>query len=200
MLDPLDATPQAAQLGLICRQPAPENGLGADSRNPGKIADSSCEHKRANLFYKQILKTSMKERILAHNAQMAEREAAPTQPAEKPKDRPTGTKLLEAVLESLEKEKAENIIPIDLRGKSVLADHMVIASGRSARQVGAISEKLIERLKTGMGVSSRVEGKEKGDWVLIDSGDVVTHVFRPEVREFYQLEKLWMPLETASPE
>ncbi len=82
---------------------------------------------------------------------------------------------------------------IDLRGRSDIADHMVICSGRSSRQVAAISEKLVQRLKEGFGIVARMEGKETGDWVLIDSGDVVVHVFRPEVREFYQLEKMWLP-------
>jgi ribosome-associated protein len=74
-----------------------------------------------------------------------------------------------------------------------MADYMVICSGRSSRQVGAIAEKLIERMKHEFGRVCRVEGKEQGDWVLIDAQDVVVHVFRPEVREFYQLEKMWMP-------
>lgn len=80
---------------------------------------------------------------------------------------------------------------IDLRGRSSMADHMVICSGRSSRQVAAISEKLIERLKVAFGMTARSEGKETGDWVLIDAIDVVVHVFRPEVREFYQLERMW---------
>ena len=82
---------------------------------------------------------------------------------------------------------------IDLRGRSAMADHMVIASGRNARQVASIAEKLVERLKQQTGHSARVEGKDTGDWVLIDTDDVIVHVFRPEVREFYQLEKMWMP-------
>ena len=73
-----------------------------------------------------------------------------------------------------------------------MADHLVIASGRSTRQVISISEKLIERLKHEKFPPASVEGKEHGDWVLIDAGDVIVHVFRPEVRDFYQLEKLWM--------
>ena len=72
-----------------------------------------------------------------------------------------------------------------------MADYMVICSGRSSRQVSAIADKLVERLKQELGVISKVEGKETGDWVLIDAGDVVVHVFRPEVRDFYQLEKMW---------
>lgn len=100
--------------------------------------------------------------------------------------------LLERILSSLEDDKAEDVVVIDLSGKSEMADHMVICSGRSSRQVAAISEKLIDRLKQEFGVLSKVEGKEAGDWVLIDTGDVVVHVFRPEVRDFYQLEKMWM--------
>lgn len=80
---------------------------------------------------------------------------------------------------------------IDLRGRSAFADYMVIASGRSSRQVAAISEKLTERLKQDLGVICKVEGRETADWVLIDAGDVVVHVFRPEVRAFYQIEKMW---------
>lgn len=85
---------------------------------------------------------------------------------------------------------------IDLRGRSAMADHMVIASGRNARQVASIAEKLVERLKQQTGQSVRVEGKDTGDWVLIDTDDVIVHVFRPEVREFYQLEKMWMPADS----
>ena len=73
-----------------------------------------------------------------------------------------------------------------------MADYMVICSGRSSRQVGAIAEKLVDRLKQEFGRLCKVEGKETGDWVLIDAGDVIVHVFRPEVREFYQLEKMWL--------
>ena len=82
---------------------------------------------------------------------------------------------------------------IDLRGRSAMADHMVIASGRSSRQVGSIAQKLADRLKQDLGRIVRIEGKDTGDWVLIDTDDVIVHVFRPEVREFYQLEKMWMP-------
>lgn len=105
----------------------------------------------------------------------------------------TSESLLAAILSSLSDDKAEEIVQIDLRNKSAMADYMVICSGRSTRQVSAISDKLAERLKARFGVSVRTEGKETGDWVLIDTGDVVVHVFRPEVRDFYQLEKMWLP-------
>lgn len=101
--------------------------------------------------------------------------------------------LLALVLKSVDDDKAENIVQIDLRGRSDVADFMVICSGRSSRQVAAISEKLADRLKQEMRLSVRMEGRETGDWVLIDAGDVIVHVFRPEVREFYQLEKMWLP-------
>ena len=97
------------------------------------------------------------------------------------------------MLASVEDDKAEDVVEIDLRGRSDVADYMVICSGRSSRQVAAISEKLVDRLKQDHRRACRIEGKETGDWVLIDTGDVIVHVFRPEVREFYQLEKMWVP-------
>ena len=101
--------------------------------------------------------------------------------------------VLEAVLASLDDDKAEEVVQIDLRGRSDVADYMVICSGRSTRQVASISEKLADRLKETFGMICKMEGKETGDWVLIDASDVIVHVFRPEVRDFYQLEKMWLP-------
>jgi len=109
------------------------------------------------------------------------------------KTQATSELLLAAVLSSLSDDKAEDVVQIDLRGKTEIGDHMVICSGRSTRQVSAMSEKLVERLKTEFGHAARIEGKGTGDWVLIDTGDVIVHIFRPEVREFYQLEKMWQP-------
>jgi ribosome-associated protein len=117
--------------------------------------------------------------------------AAPTQV--------TSEELLAHILNQLEDDKAEEIVQIDLRGKTAIGDYMVICSGRSSRQVSAIAEKLVDDLKQTYGRLSRIEGKETGDWVLIDTGDVIVHVFRPEVREFYQLEKMWMPSGSAKP-
>ena len=102
-------------------------------------------------------------------------------------------KLLERILSSLFDDKAEDVVQINLQGKSSVADHMVIASGQSTRQVSAMAEKLRDRIKQEFGFTSKVEGKDVGDWVLIDTGDVIVHIFRPEVREFYQLEKMWQP-------
>ena len=100
--------------------------------------------------------------------------------------------LLDLITNSLQDEKAEDIVTIDLRGKSEMADHMIIATGRSSRHVGAIAEKVSNRLKQEIGRLCRIEGKGAGDWVLLDCGDAVVHLFRPEVREFYQLEKMWL--------
>lgn len=111
---------------------------------------------------------------------------------------PTSDSTLAAVLKSIEENKGEEVVQIDLRGKSEMGDHMVIASGRSSRQVAAMAEKLTDSLKQDFGILCKVEGRETGDWVLIDTGDVIVHIFRPEVREFYQLEKMWLnPVEAA---
>lgn len=105
---------------------------------------------------------------------------------------------LQAVLTSLEDSKAEDLISIDLTGKSALADAMVIASGRSNRHVAAIAERLVTDLKQAGGKDLRVEGLQSADWVLVDTGDVIVHLFRPEVRTFYNLEKMWRNEESAA--
>jgi len=107
--------------------------------------------------------------------------------------KPASSQLLQTILSSLDEDGAFDIVSIELEGKSSEADQMVVASGRSTRHVASVAEKLIERLKQDLGVSPRSEGRNAADWVLIDAGDVIVHVFRPEVREFYQLEKMWMP-------
>jgi len=95
------------------------------------------------------------------------------------------------VLSILEDAKAEAIVSIDIRGRSVFGDFMVIASGRSQRHVMAVADQLMQKLREEGVRNVRVEGLEGGDWVLIDTGDVIIHLFRPEIREFYNLEKLW---------
>ena len=98
---------------------------------------------------------------------------------------------LELVLASLEDSKAEDTVSINIQGKSPMADYMVIASGRSHRHVSAVSDHLLRALKEGGYGTAKVEGLSSADWVLIDAGDIIVHVFRPEVREFYALEKMW---------
>jgi len=95
------------------------------------------------------------------------------------------------VLQSLEDDQAQEVISIPLQGKSSIADFMVIASGRSTRQVATMAQKLAERIKHAGFGNSRLEGLPAADWVLIDAGDVIVHLFRPEVRSFYNLERMW---------
>jgi nicotinate-nucleotide adenylyltransferase len=110
-------------------------------------------------------------------------------PAAKPSDASAQPDILDLVIQTLEEGKAEDIVTIDLAGKTTIADHMVIASGRSARQVAALTEHLEEVLSRRTRIS--IEGKAQADWVLIDAGDVIVHLFRPEIRSYYNLEKMW---------
>jgi ribosome-associated protein len=119
---------------------------------------------------------------------------------DRPRSETKSAALHSLILESLDEDGARDVVSISLVGKSSEADVMVVASGRSTRHVAAISDKLIERLKDA-GLMPRAEGREAADWVLVDAGDAIVHVFRPEVRDFYQLEKMWMaiPDVTARP-
>ena len=98
---------------------------------------------------------------------------------------------LDLVTEALDDAKAEDVNTIDLSGKSAIADAMVVASGRSDRHVGAVADRVLRALKDSGYGNVPVEGLETCDWVLIDAGDVIVHIFRPEVRDFYNLEKMW---------
>lgn len=99
--------------------------------------------------------------------------------------------ILNLVLQSLDDDQVQELVTIDLDGKSSIADYMVIGSGRSTRQVAAMAQKLGERLKQGGHGSPRIEGLPAADWVLVDAGSVIIHLFRPEVRTFYNLERMW---------
>ena len=103
------------------------------------------------------------------------------------------------VMSSLDDDQAVETVSIPLAGKSSIADHMVVASGRSTRQVASMAAKLAERIKAETGRSVRIEGLPTADWVLIDAGDVIVHIFRPEVRTFYNLEKMWAFGDTLNP-
>jgi ribosome-associated protein len=104
---------------------------------------------------------------------------------------PTVEELHRSVLQSLDDDQAVDVVSIPLAGKSSIADHMVIASGRSTRQVASMATKLAEKLKRDFGKPTRIEGLPAADWVLIDADDVIVHLFRPEVRTFYNLERMW---------
>jgi ribosome-associated protein len=107
--------------------------------------------------------------------------------------------LLAVITATLDEAKAESVIVIDIKGKSSIGDYMVIASGRSDRHVGAIAEQVQLKLKEQGFGHARIEGRPQCDWVLIDAGDVIVHVFRPEVREFYNLEKMWSAERPSDP-
>jgi ribosome-associated protein len=118
---------------------------------------------------------------------------------ERPADRAADTSATPAdvedlhslVLQSLDDDQAQEVVSIPLAGKSNIADHMVVASGRSTRQVASMATKLAERIKERFGRNVRIEGLPAADWVLIDADDVIVHLFRPEVRSFYNLERMW---------
>jgi ribosome-associated protein len=114
------------------------------------------------------------------------------------KTRPDADETLKIVLDRLDEMKAEDTVTIDLRGKSSLADYMIVTTGRANRHVGAIAENVMKDLgEVGM-KGLHVEGLPNCDWVLIDTGDIIVHVFRPEVRTFYSLEKMWTPVRSAT--
>ena len=99
--------------------------------------------------------------------------------------------MIDLVLKSLDDAKAEQTVAIDITGKSSLTDHMVVTSGRSNRHVGAVADQLVKALREAGFGKPRIEGLPHADWVLVDAGDVIVHIFRPEVREFYNIEKMW---------
>lgn len=127
-------------------------------------------------------------RLIRTTAEAARKGSSLAQSAAKA---PDSAALLEDVVQWLDDAKAEEIVSIPLQGKSALGDFMVVASGRNDRHVAAIAEQLRDKLKARGEARVRVEGLNACDWVLIDTGDVIVHVFRPEVREFYNLEKMW---------
>ncbi len=115
----------------------------------------------------------------------------PVGPVPALKARPDANETLNLILSRLDDMKAEETVTIDLRGKSSISDYMIVTSGRANRHVGAIAENVAKGLKESGIAAPHIEGLPNCDWVLIDSGDVIVHVFRPEVREFYNLEKMW---------
>ena len=117
----------------------------------------------------------------------------------KPAERAAPPALLASIQASLDEDKAEDIVTIPLTGRSSLTDAIVIATGRSSRHVAALAENLARKLKEVGFTGARIEGLPQGDWVLIDAGDVIVHLFRPEVRGYYDLEGMWSVDETRAP-
>lgn len=135
-------------------------------------------------------KKPARKKAVTSSAKKAKPEATPVADVVPVVDGPSAEEIRSLIVTSLDKDKAQDIVVIDLEGKSSLADCMVVASGTSGRQVAAMAEHLVEKLKA-KGVVPRAEGLARADWVLIDAYDVIVHLFRPEVREFYGLEKMW---------
>ena len=114
------------------------------------------------------------------------------------KSRPDAEETLKIVLDRLDEMKAEDTVTIDLRNKSSIADYMIVTTGRANRHVGAIAENVVKGLGEAGLKGVLVEGLPNCDWVLIDTGDIIVHVFRPEVRTFYSLEKMWAPVRSTT--
>jgi ribosome-associated protein len=117
--------------------------------------------------------------------------AAPRKKSPQPAAVPETPQMIDVVLKSLDDAKAEETVAIDITGKSSLSDHMVVTSGRSNRHVSAVADQVVKALREAGFSKPRVEGLPHADWVLVDAGDVIVHIFRPEVREFYNIEKMW---------
>ena len=116
--------------------------------------------------------------------------ASPRKLAKAPDPTPE-LKMIDVVLACLDDAKAEDIVAVDIAGKSSLADHMVVTSGRSNRHVSAVADQLVKAFREAGFAKPRIEGLPHADWVLVDGGDVIVHIFRPDVREFYNIEKMW---------
>lgn len=124
-------------------------------------------------------------------APAASRTGEPLREAGRPKPDIDLDTAARVILSSLEDDKAEEILALDVKGKSSFADMLIVASGRSARHVGALADHVMRKLKEAGAKDVRIEGMPQADWVLVDAGDVIVHLFRPEVRAFYNIEKIW---------
>jgi ribosome-associated protein len=131
------------------------------------------------------------KKVPAKKSAKTVKKSPPKAPAVSAKKPAPQSDLLKRILTSLDDDKAENIVTIDLEGRTALCDAAVIASGRSSRHVAAMAEHLARRLKDGGYGTRPVSGQAQGDWVLVDAGDVIVHLFRPEVRDYYDLEGMW---------
>jgi ribosome-associated protein len=136
-------------------------------------------------------KKKVAKKVTKAPAKKSTKKPAPKKAAAAPAKKAPQSALLERILSSLDDDKAENIVTIDLEGRSALCDAAVIASGRSSRHVSSMAEHLARRLKESGYGTRPVNGQGQGDWVLVDAGDVIVHIFRPEVRDYYDLEGMW---------
>jgi ribosome-associated protein len=139
-----------------------------------------------------VRKTAVKKKAVVKKKKAAVRKAPPKKaPVKKAAKAAADSVLLERILKSLDDDKAEEIVTMDLAGRSSLCDAIVVASGTSTRHVGSIAEHLARRLKEAGYGTRPMNGAAQGDWALVDAGDVIVHIFRPEVRAYYDLEGMW---------
>ena len=168
-----------------------KTGAKTDSEKVAKKKSAKKSAKPAKKVVKKIVKKAAKTAARKKPAKKTVRKISKKVRVKQPDPLARSRDLLALVRASLDDDKAEEVAVIELAGKSDIADFMVVASGRSSRQVGAMAQHLREKLK-GAGVTGiSVEGAARADWVLIDGGDIIVHLFRPEVRAFYGLEKMW---------
>jgi ribosome-associated protein len=147
-----------------------------------------------------LTSTTVKRAVKNSTAKKTVAKKAAAKPASSPQPSKLNPALKwrDAIAHALDENKAEDITVLDLKDKCSFTDFMIVASGRSARHVAALADHVVEGVRKADGHVMSVEGKETGDWVLIDAGDVVVHIFRPEIRQFYNIEKMWaIPLPTA---
>ena len=179
---------KAAKKKAPAKKPAAKKAAAKAAKAPvkKKVVSKSAkapEKKPAKKAVKKAVKKPIKKKVARKPAK-----AKIAKPLAKPAPH---SELLKRILVSLDDDKAENIITIDLDGRSAIADAAVIASGRSSRHVAAIADHLARKLKEGGYGTRPISGAATGDWVLVDAGDVIVHIFRPEVREYYDLEGMW---------
>jgi ribosome-associated protein len=167
--------------------------LNLTTKDPRRIPLSEKRTTRTTRAKPTAKKATVKKTTATRKAPV-KKTAAPAKTPAKPRAKvaapAASRKLLDLIVKTLDADKAEDITSIDMMGRSPMADFMVVASGRSNRHVSALAEHLTETLKKD-GIVCRTEGLQQGDWVLIDAIDIIVHVFRPEVRDFYELEKMW---------
>jgi ribosome-associated protein len=193
------------------RKPAKPNGTSSKKTDKGPKAEKkpkivakatkpTTAHKSAKKNKSTPAGKALAKPARAKPAHAKPARAKPTHAASTP-NRPDSVarKQLSVIIASLEDMKAENTVTIDLAGKTSLADYMVVSSGRSQRHVASIADDIARKLKEAGFRGVRSEGKQIADWVLIDSGDVIVHVFRPDVRTFYDIEKMWAGRDDAAP-
>ncbi len=181
------ATRKPAKAKVAARKPAKAN---VAARKPVKTKVAAKKPVKTKVAAKKPMKAIVVAKAKKPEAPKAAKLMALPEAVALPK--PSRNQyLLDQVLAQLEDAKATDVISINLEGKSAIADDMVVATGRSNRHVGAIADQLVQKLKAHGQRNIRVEGMEQCDWVLVDTGDIIVHLFRPEVRSFYNLEKLW---------